>query len=214
MIAIGNIESSRSLRSGKLKNDRIPSNPYLNFSIKKFLVYGALILTVSCNQANPKSENERDTTTNEKQQSSVDDEIEAEEAQVDSLQNKVISDSLTHKHEATHYICYNGDGNPTLTIWISFGEDGKALEVKYKGMDSSMTLVFKRESDNLNPNGPYPVYDTFYDEIVNGEVNGTYKLTHAGVWDYVEYVRGKDKKSFKFTVDHQANPYGKTPCFD
>jgi len=29
----------------------------------------------------------------------------------------------------------------------------------------------------------------------------------------VEYKRGTDGKIFNFTIDHNANPYGKEPCF-
>jgi hypothetical protein len=49
--------------------------------------------------------------------------------------------------------------------------------------------------------------------MVDGKENGQYRITHSGIWDYVEYKRGTDGKIFNFTIDHNANPYGKEPCF-
>lgn len=121
-------------------------------------------------------------------------------------------EDIKDQNTKSHYICYKNDNNSQLYIWIRFS-DGKAKEVKYRGMDSSMKLKFEKESENLNPDGPYPVIAQYYNEGVNGKVNGIYKLTHSGNYDYAEYTRGKDSAVFNFTIDHQANPYGETPCF-
>ncbi|WP_143525199.1 hypothetical protein [Labilibacter marinus] len=112
----------------------------------------------------------------------------------------------------SHYICYKEDNDTNLYIWIRFS-DGKAKEIKYKGMESTIELEFDKKSENLNPEGSYPVFADYYNEMVDGKVNGVYKLTHSGNYDYAEYTRAKDSKTFNFTIDHSANPYGSTPCF-
>ncbi|MCU4174833.1 hypothetical protein [Carboxylicivirga sp. N1Y90] len=112
----------------------------------------------------------------------------------------------------SHYICYKEDTDANTYIWIRFS-NGKAKEIKYKGMASTMELVFVKKSENLNPDGSYPVYADYYNEIVDGKVNGVYKLTHSGNYDYAEYIRANDSKTFNFTIDHNANPYGSSPCF-
>ena len=109
-----------------------------------------------------------------------------------------------------HYICFNGDDN-SMVIWVSYSREEKALEVKYKGQDKAMQLVHTK-GDSRFP-GAYVVSDDYYKEMVDGKENGQYKITHSGIWDYVEYKRGTDGKIFRFTIDHNANPYGKEPCF-
>ena len=109
-----------------------------------------------------------------------------------------------------HYICFNGDDN-SMVIWVSYSREEKALEVKYKGQDKAMQLV-QTKGDSRFP-GAYVVSDDYYKEMVDGKENGQYKITHSGNWVYVEYRRGTDGKIFKFTIDHNANPYGKEPCF-
>ena len=111
---------------------------------------------------------------------------------------------------ADHYICFNGDDN-SMVIWVSYSREEKALEVKYKGQDKAMQLVHTK-GDSRFP-GAYIVSDDYYIEMVDGKENGQYKITHSGIWDYVEYKRGTDGKIFKFTIDHNANPYGDAPCF-
>ncbi len=110
-----------------------------------------------------------------------------------------------------HYICYTNDSGSTGRIWISFTEEEKAMEVRYEGQTSSIQLEYKREE--FHKGGSAPSIDTYYQEIYEGKVNGEYKLTHSGNWDYAVYTRGRDGKVFTFTIDHEANPYGSTPCF-
>jgi hypothetical protein len=112
-----------------------------------------------------------------------------------------------------HYICYTNDKDANQIIWISFDADGRAIQIKYKGMESAISLVFDKQSENLNPGGPYPVFADYYNEFVDGKVSGVYKLTHSGNYDYAEYIREQDSKTSNFTIDHAANPYGDTPCF-
>ena len=109
-----------------------------------------------------------------------------------------------------HYICFNGDDN-SMVIWVSYSREEKALEVKYKGQDKAMQLVHTK-GDSRFP-GAYVVSDDYYIEMVDGKENGQYRITNSGIWVYVEYKRGTDGKIFRFTIDHDANPYGKAPCF-
>jgi len=111
----------------------------------------------------------------------------------------------------SHYICYNEDNDSSLKLSIEFN-NGRALNVKYKGMNSSMDLIFIKE-ENENPGGAYPVLASYYKEMYQGKVNGEYKLTHSGIWDFVEYIRGKDSKKFNFTIDHKSNSYSSNPCY-
>ena len=94
-------------------------------------------------------------------------------------------------------------------IRVSFAEDSKALQVNYKGSTEVIDLVFDKEEFAEGTANSTSHYNEMYD----GKVNGIYKLTHAGNWDYVEYIREKDGEVFKFTIAHNANPYGKSPCF-
>ena len=112
----------------------------------------------------------------------------------------------------SYYICYNEDNGSSLNLSIGFNNKGRALNVKYKGMNSSMDLIFIRvENENLG--GPYPVLVKYYNEMYQEKVNGEYRLTHSGNWDYVEYTRGKDSRKFNFTIDHNSNSYSYNPCF-
>ena len=112
----------------------------------------------------------------------------------------------------SYYICYNEDNGSSLNLSIGFNNKSRALSVKYKGMNSSMDLIFIRV-ENENPGGPYPVLVKYYNEMYQEKVNGEYRLTHSGNWDYVEYTRGKDSKKFNFTINHNSNSYSYTPCF-
>jgi hypothetical protein len=109
-----------------------------------------------------------------------------------------------------YYICYNNDKKPSMAISIKH-IDGKAREVKYKGQTESMKLVYKKEK--YMEGGAHPTIEDYYDEMYNGKVNGTYKLTHSGVWDYAEYTRAKDGKVFNFTINHDVPQYEGAPCF-
>jgi predicted transcriptional regulator YdeE len=112
----------------------------------------------------------------------------------------------------SYYICYNEDNGSSLDLSIGFNNKGRALNVKYKGMNSSMDLICIRV-ENETPGGPYPVLVKYYNEMYQDKVNGEYRLTHSGNWDYVEYTRGKDSRKFNFTIDHNSNSYSYTPCF-
>ncbi|MDW7692832.1 hypothetical protein R9C00_11135 [Flammeovirgaceae bacterium SG7u.111] len=125
---------------------------------------------------------------------------------LNTLQNK---SAKTLNKEVDHYICYNSEGASPLTLWISFNQKNEAIEVKYKGQKEGMELVFAREEI---VEGQATIVK-YYHEMYRGNVNGTYKLTHSGIWDYAEYTSGKNRKVTKFTIDHDANPYGKEPCF-
>ncbi|WP_025743303.1 hypothetical protein [Aquimarina pacifica] len=133
-------------------------------------------------------------------------------SKLSNLKNIATHDKLQTK-EVKHYICYTNNNDPSNIIWISYGTDGKAIQIKYKGMKAPIALVFDKQSENLNPGGPYPVFVNYYNEIVDDKVNGVYKLTHSGVYDYVEYIKGKNSKILNFTIDHSVNQYGATPCF-
>lgn len=64
--------------------------------------------------------------------------------------------------------------------------------------------MFDKHSENLNPDGSYPVFADYYYEFEDGKLNGVYNLTHPGNYDYAEYVRDKDSKTFNFTIAHSA----------
>ena len=127
--------------------------------------------------------------------------------------SQVISvEGVSYADTVSYYICYNEDNESSLDLSIGFNNNGRALSVKYKGMNSCMDLIFIEE-ENENPDGPYPVLVSYYNEIYQEKVNGEYKLTHSGNWDYVEYTRGKDSKKFNFTIDRNSNSYSYTTCF-
>ena len=119
--------------------------------------------------------------------------------------------STTEITNEDYYICYTDDDVATRVIWIRFAKDGKAKQVKYKGQKEAINVVFV--SEEISEGGAHPTIESNYDEIYNGTKNGTYTLTHSGVWDYVTYTRKKDQKQFHFTINHDADPYGKEPCF-
>lgn len=125
----------------------------------------------------------------------------------------VIEEEITREDSIliNHYICFTNDSGSTGRIMISFTEEEKALEVKYEGQTSSIKLELEREV--IHEDGLVPSVDSYYQELYEGKVNGQYKLTHSGNWDYVTYTRGRDGKKFTFTIDHDANPYGSSPCF-
>lgn len=115
-----------------------------------------------------------------------------------------------------YYICYEGGGEQKLALSIAFSEDGTAIELQYRGQSEAIEL---REIDEkMSTEGAYPVIETTYQEMVKGQVNGIYVLTHAGNWDYAQYTRGRDGKEFSFTIDHeqsiQNDTYRTTPCYD
>ena len=110
-----------------------------------------------------------------------------------------------------HYICYAMDDKPKVIIWIAFGEDNRAIKIKYKGQKDVLRLAYVKE--DFRKGGVYPIIKKYYHEFLSGKLNGTYILTHSGIWDYVEYTGIESEKSFNFTILHEENPYGKSPCF-
>ena len=114
-----------------------------------------------------------------------------------------------------HYICYTNDGKTSIQFSIAFNAASNALFVKYKGQKDSIPLVNVKE--DFQEDGAYPTITQFYDEMLNGEKNGTYELTHSGNWDYAKYRPAQKDTVYKFTIDHDASivgdAYRKTPCF-
>lgn len=102
------------------------------------------------------------------------------------------------------YITYDSDNKSSKQLMIAFSEDGKALYAKYYGQARHLQLKFVKDaSEGRN------IID-YYDEIVGDEVVGTYKLTHSGNWDYVEYSPKNNDKKFKFTINHDVTIDGDT----
>ena len=108
------------------------------------------------------------------------------------------------------YVCYKNDDNPRMVIWISYG-DGKAQQIMYNKGSAPMDLSFVETS--MNNEGAYPTTRSLYKEVYEGQENGTYLLTHSGVWDYAKYTRKSDGKVYSFTIDHNFTPYSDAPCF-
>ena len=125
--------------------------------------------------------------------------------------NRIPNEETVSK-SPNYYICYKGNNNENLQLWIGFDEKAKAFKVKYKGMNLDMDLVFVKEI-NENEGGPYPVLAEYYNEIYEEEVNGVYKLTKSGNWYYAEYTRKSDNKQFNFTIDNKSNNFSDSPCF-
>lgn len=118
---------------------------------------------------------------------------------------------LITANKVAHYICYTNNKNKRNKMWLSFNEKSIGLQVKYQGQQDAIDLVYVKSE--YEKGGAHPTITNYYNEIYGGTINGTYKTTHSGNWDYVEYTRGKDGKVFQFTIDHTQNPYGTTPCF-
>ncbi|MBF02803.1 MAG: hypothetical protein CMP76_05855 [Flavobacterium sp.] len=165
-----------------------------------------LLVLISCTS---KKENTTETTPENNTQQ---DTVKVTEAIVPEENSTTENnDNSTEITNEDYYICYTDDDVPTRVIWIRFAKDGKAQQVKYKGQKEAINVVFV--SEETSEGGAHPTIESNYDEIYNGTKNGTYTLTHSGVWDYVTYTREKDQKQFHFTIDHEADPYGKEPCF-
>lgn len=97
-----------------------------------------------------------------------------------------------------YYISYNSDDKKSKELMIAFTTEGKALFAKYYGQSRHLQLKFiKEEFEGKNS-------IAYYDEVVNGETTGTYKLTHSGNWDYAVFTRKKDGNKFEFTINHNV----------
>lgn len=107
-----------------------------------------------------------------------------------------------------HYICYKNDNDTSQLIWVSFTKKEEAIQIKYEDQKDAIDLEFDKE-EFLCDGCAHPTIHKYY----NDKDNGRYKLTHSGIWDYIEYTRSKDGKVFNFTIDHLKKQYSKTPCF-
>ena len=123
----------------------------------------------------------------------------------DQLSPPVISEKVDH------YICFKANKKGSKDLWISYTSDGYAKKVKYEGQKDSISLDFIAEE--FQKGSAYPTVIKYYKEIYNNQLNGWYKITHAGNWDYVEYQNAKNITIFNYTIDHTKNPYSKKPCF-
>lgn len=163
------------------------------------LTFLSFLLLVNCTQNEKKTT--PDTTKTEKTTESK-----------DSISDISLKEKTT---TPDHYICYKNDEKPSMQISIAFDEESNALFVKYKGQNDSIPLQNIKE--DFQDNGAYPTITQFYDEIYKGEKNGTYELTHSGIWDYATYRNLKSDKVYKFTIDHDmtvsGDNYRTTPCF-
>ena len=67
-----------------------------------------------------------------------------------NVNSQVISvEGVSYADKVSYYICYNEDNESSLDLSIGFDNNGRALSVKYKGMNSSMDLIFiKQENEN------------------------------------------------------------------
>jgi len=165
-----------------------------------------LISVYSCKEnSNPSNAEEKEVpvSTEQEQDAPVSEATETE------TESNTKTDSITAA--PLKYICFTSDTDKSKRIWIALDKNERAQKVKYEGQAEAMAL--KHTKEDYQEGGVHPTIINYYDEIYDGKVNGSYKLTHSGNWDYVTYTRGKDGKVFKFTIDHNANPYGSTPCF-
>lgn len=118
--------------------------------------------------------------------------------------------TATQANVIDYYICFKDNTKPSRVIWVSYNSKGIALSMKYKGQQEAIKLAYLEE--DFQAGGAHPTIVNHYNEIYKNKVNGSYSITHSGNWDYVKYTR-LDGKIFNFTIDHNANPYGKEPCF-
>ncbi|WP_298510337.1 hypothetical protein [uncultured Kordia sp.] len=182
-------------------------------TITYLFIFSSLLLVLSC------SDKKKTQETTEQKATTIETSKEVREASdvKDTKETKNTTDTSTEeiKIRPYHYICYTNDDKPSLQLSIAFNEEGNALFVRYKGQQSSIPLVNVKE--NFENDGAYPTITQFYNEMYNGKKNGVYELTHSGNWDYAKYIREKDGKVFKFTINHEltvtGNGYRATPCW-
>ena len=176
-----------------------------NMKSKALILFLSSTILFSCNQRTVKKDENANGENPTVSASPLEKEVIKN---TDSTTVVNIKDSIKANY---HYICYTFDNNKDKRIWIEFTEDGKATRLKYQGQNNAIDLDFQDEDSSQN--GAYPTTVSTYNEMINGKINGVYTLTHGGVWDYVSYKNATSSKEFSFTIDHEADPYGKTPCF-
>lgn len=115
--------------------------------------------------------------------------------------------------EAKYWVCFTNDNNENLQLSVCFA-GSHAVSVKYKGQTETIPLEFIKEE--MPKGGSCQNVITTYKEVYQGKVSGTYVYTHCGNWDYIKYIRAKDKKVFNFTINHELTgkaSESSTPCF-
>lgn len=167
----------------------------------KYLIL--LVICISCGQKSSKKQNDTNSDNIEQKSDSLN-----KKSDIDAIK---IDETKKESAAIKYYICYTSDTNNEMKIWIGFNASDKAIEIRYKGQTESIPLKFTK--NEYIEGGTSPTIIDYYTEIYDGKVNGVYKLTKSGNWYYVSYTREKDKKEFKFTIDHTAENFSSTPCF-
>ena len=143
-------------------------------------------------------------------------EIKTPKSQKPKTEVKTVADKKANQNskKIDHYICYNNNEDSSKKISIAFNKKMVAQSIKYKTQSQTISLKFIKE--DFDKGEAHPVIDTYYSEIIGGKVTGQYKLTHAGIWDYVEYTSADGKKT-QYTIDHitsnMGGLYRPVPCF-
>lgn len=101
-----------------------------------------------------------------------------------------------------------------LTIY--FAPNGKGAFVQYQNKEEIIPLkINKIVKDSSEVESGQPTFTTYYwDEIVNGKINGTYELTEwpRNIGD-VSYTRKKDNKKFQLELVENEKFDGSTKYF-
>lgn len=96
---------------------------------------------------------------------------------------------------ASRYICFTSDEQNSNNLMFGLDDKGTALFAQYEGQRNIIELDFV-SSDFPTPG--YSTYTLTYNEIVDGDINGTYVQTHSGNYDYLEYT-DNEGKVYNFT---------------
>lgn len=92
-----------------------------------------------------------------------------------------------------------------LTFHYSVNQNGLVL---YKGQQQRIAIKFVKDVAHPCNGCASPTTDSYYNETINGQINGKYVLRVTGNLIDVTYVRTKDKKMFKFF----GYATGQQPC--
>jgi len=90
-----------------------------------------------------------------------------------------------------------------FSLQINCTPEGKAAFVQYQGQQSFMPLRLKKFTKSVltNSNQQPESYHYQWDELLNGQINGTYAITeHAGRITEASYVRNSDGKRFNLVA--------------